>query len=193
MLRFLGTILGLIVLAFLCAVAIFLYRSPDPAYSAEELLNRSRFQRYDALIETLAKKHGVDPMLVKAVIWRESKFQADKIGKDGERGLMQVGELAAKEWVKSQKIETFVLTDLFDAKTNIDAGTWYLKQSIVRWSKKDDPITFALAEYNAGRGRVSHWIEDSNMGKAATAADFRDSISYPGTSKYIDSILSRYE
>jgi peptidoglycan lytic transglycosylase len=193
MLRFLRTFLGLIALAFVSAVAIALYRSPDPAYSVEEWLNSSRFHRYDALIETLAAKHGVDPMLVKAVIWRESKFQADKIGKDGERGLMQVGELAAKEWVKSQKIESFVMADLFDPKTNIDAGTWYLNQSIQRWSKKDDPVTFALAEYNAGRGRVSHWLEDSNVGKVATAADLRDSISFPGTTKYIDSILSRWE
>jgi len=192
MFRFLSKFMFLMVFAAVVAAAILLYRSPDPVYTALETLNFSRYHQYDALIETLGRKHNVDPLLIKAIVWRESSFQADKIGKNGERGLMQVTEPAANDWVKSKKIETFVPTDLFDPKTNIDAGTWYLKQSLVRWSSKDNPLVFALTEYNAGRGRVDRWLGDTNMGARATASDLRSATKFESTRRYVDDILARY-
>jgi soluble lytic murein transglycosylase len=181
------------VVAALAAAGILLYRSPDPLYTAQETLSFSRFHSYDSLIDRVARKHGVDPLLVKAVIWRESSFDAKKVGKDGERGLMQVMPAAANDWVKAKKIETFVPTDLFDPKTNIDAGTWYLKQALQRYGSKDDPLTFALTEYNAGRTRVDRWIADSNMGSHATASDLRGAMKIESTRRYVDAILARYK
>ncbi len=191
MLRALWRFITIIILAGLVGAALVLVLSPNPRLTVQEWQTYPNNDRYDELIVELAQKYEVDPMLVKAIVWRESSFQKDKVGKDGERGLMQVTEGAAKEWVKAEKVENFVPTDLFDAKTNIDAGTFYLKKSLDRWKTKDDPLTFALAEYNAGHGRVQHWIEDSNMGKAATASDLLDTISFPGTKNYIEAIVSR--
>ncbi|MEA3189174.1 MAG: soluble lytic murein transglycosylase, partial [Chthoniobacter sp.] len=95
-------------------------------------------------------------------------------------------------WAKQNKIETFVPTDLFAPKTNLEAGTWYLKQALQRWAQKDDPMVFALAEYNAGLRRVDKWVGDSNMGQRATGADLHDNIGFPMTKNYVDSILARY-
>ncbi len=192
MFRFAVKFVLVIALAAACAAGFVLNRSKDPVYTAQEWLNVMRFSRYDPLIENAGRKHGVDPMLIKAVIWRESSFHPDMVGKDGERGLMQVTVPAAEDWVKAKKIETFVPRDLFDPKTNIEVGTWYLKQSLQRWSSKEDPLPFALAEYNAGRRRVEKWIEDSNMGDKATADDLRQSISFPSTRNYIEAIVARY-
>ncbi|MEI8340043.1 MAG: lytic transglycosylase domain-containing protein [Verrucomicrobiota bacterium] len=183
----------MLIAAALVAVGILLYRSPDPLYTAQETISFSRFHRYDALIESLARKHAIDPLLVKAVVWRESSFDAKKVGKDGERGLMQVMPDAANDWVRAKKIETFVMTDLFDPKTNIDAGTWYLKQALQRYNSKDDPLTFALTEYNAGRTRVDRWIADSNMGSRATASDLRGAMKIESTRRYVDTIIDRYK
>lgn len=174
------------------AAAIVLSRSHDPLYCVQEWVFYKRFHRYDELITQAGGKYRVDPMLIKAVVWRESSFHPEKVGKSGERGLMQLMPAAAGEWAKAEKIQTFRLPDLHSPKTNIEAGTWYLKQALDRWTSKDDPVPFALAEYNAGRKRVDRWIRESNMGKGASAKDLVGSISFPGTRNYVEDITGRY-
>src|SRR6266446_604905 len=64
--------------------------SGDPIYTFYEWMSPARFQHYDRLIRSVAVEHQLDPMLVKAVVWRESRFDPEKHGSRGERGLMQV-------------------------------------------------------------------------------------------------------
>ena len=192
MARFLIRLALAIALAAIVAAGVVLWTSPDPTYRMQTWLGGSRYARYDGLIADLARKRGVDPLLIKAIVWRESAFQTEKVGTSGERGLMQVGEAAARDWAQAMKIETFVPTDLFDPKTNIDAGSWYFKKALDRWKQKADPIPFALAEYNAGHGRMERWIAASGRGDEATAADLLSAIDFPSTRKYIDDITARY-
>ncbi len=193
MFRFLSRTISVLLLSAMAAGGLVLWRSHDPLYTVQEWLNFSRFSRYDAIIAQVGRKQRVDPMLIKAVIWRESSFHPDKVGKNGERGLMQVTEAAAKDWARIQKDDTFVVNELFDPRKNIEVGTWYLKQALQRWSAKDDPIPFALAEYNAGKKRVDRWIDQTNMGEKTSADDLRESISFKSTRGYVDSILGRYK
>ena len=193
MFGFLGKLIAVILLAAAAAAGIVLWRSADSLYTIQEWLNYSRFRRYDRIIAEVGRKRQIDPMLIKAIIWRESSFHPEKIGKNGERGLMQVNAAAARDWAKSQRQEDFTESDLFNPRTNIEAGTWYLKQALQRWSAKDDPIPFALAEYNAGLTRVDRWIGQTNMGGKATADDLRESIPYRSTRSYIETILHRYK
>jgi soluble lytic murein transglycosylase len=192
MVRFLKHLVLALLLAVPTAVAVVLLKAPDPTYRLQSWLAGSRYTEYDQLINDLSRKHGVDPLLIKAIAWRESAFQNEKVGTSGERGLMQVSEIAASDWVRAMKIETFVPTDLFDPKTNLDAGSWYFKKALDRWKDKADPIPFALAEYNAGHARVERWITDSGRGTGATAADLIHAIDFPSTRKYIEDITSRY-
>ena len=62
-------------------------------------------------------------------------------------------------WAKANKIEDFNDDKLYDPETNIRVGTWYLNRSIKRWSQTDDPVTFALAEYNAGHSNALKWVD----------------------------------
>ncbi len=192
MVRLFQRLLLVLLLAASTAAGVVLWNSPDPAYTAQSWLAGSRYSRYDGLIFDVARKHSLDPLLVKAIAWRESAFHPDKIGTVGERGLMQVGEAAAQDWARAEKIETFVPTDLFDAKTNLEAGTWYFKKALDRWKQKDDPVPFALAEYNAGRVRVDRWIAETKRGDAANADDLLTAIDFPTTRKYIESITARH-
>lgn len=191
MIRFFQKVVFLVVFAALTAVGLLLWTSPDPLYKLQSWLALGRYSACDALIADAAEKRGLDPLLVKAIVWRESAFDPTKTGTSGERGLMQVGEAAAQDWAKAEKIETFVKTDLFDAKTNLDVGTWYLKKSLDRWKEKGNPVPFALAEYNAGRSRVDRWIEATGRGEAATANDLLRVMTFPTTRKYIDDITAR--
>ncbi|MDX2080958.1 MAG: lytic transglycosylase domain-containing protein [Terrimicrobiaceae bacterium] len=184
-----GLLLGVLVVA---GVAGVYWVGRSGSYEWQELVNRERYGRYDGLIAQAAKRHGVSPALVKAVIWRESKFQPRMTGSDGERGLMQITEAAAADWAQAEKIETFVPVDLFDPKVNIEAGTWYLARAMRHWSAKDDPVPFALAEYNAGRQRVKRWETMGEAEREFGAEELRRVMDFPTTRRYIADIVERY-
>ena len=60
---------------------------------------KEQFERsQDAAIQAAAQRYGVEPALIKAVVWRESKFHAEARGRAGEIGLMQLREETAQEW-----------------------------------------------------------------------------------------------
>jgi soluble lytic murein transglycosylase len=192
MTRGIRRLIWILLLAAALAAAWVLWRSNDPLYRAQEWMHGDRYRRWDRLIHEAASEYGVDPMLIKAVIWRESEFVPDKAGSRGERGLMQVTEGAASDWARVNGVANFASSQLYDPRTNIRVGAWYLRQAMDRWSERDDPVPFALAEYNAGKSRVDRWIVDTNMGATAKADDLRESITFPTTRAYVEAILARY-
>jgi soluble lytic murein transglycosylase len=142
----------------------------------------------DPLIIQVAHESGVDPFLIRALIWRESKFDPQTHGAADERGLMQVTPEVGQMWAKAAKIPNFQPDDLYDPATNIRAGTWYLSRAIRRWSQTDDPVTFALAEYNAGPSNAVRWVDATNPQDHVA---FMDKITYPSTRNYVEAILTQ--
>jgi len=184
----------LIICALLAGATGMVYlsaRSGDPMYTLLEWISPARFQQHDVLIRSIATEHQIDPMLVKAVVWRESRFDAQKFGTAGERGLMQVSERAAQEWAKENRVENFRVEELFDPKINLEAGTWYLRRAVQHWENQSDPIPFALAEYNAGASRAQRWAGGEDA--VIPPNTFRENIDFPGTRKYVDSIIARFD
>lgn len=173
--------------AALTALAL---RSGDPFYTVFEWMSPARFHQYDTLIIKAANKHQLDPMLVKALVWRESRFDPKKFGGAGERGLMQVSETAAKEWAKEERVANFQVEELFDPEKNLAAGAWYLQRALQHWQIEPDPLPFALAEYNAGASRAKRWAGGEAVVMSGDA--FREKIDFPGTRGYVDKILDRY-
>lgn len=144
----------------------------------------------DPVILAAAGRYGVEPALVKAVVWRESRFNPRARGKAGEIGLMQVGELAAREWADAERIQFFVHSQLFDPAKNTLAGTWYLRKLLDRYAGTDNPLPYALADYNAGRANVLKWAQ----GPAATnSALFIERIGFPSTKLYVNAVIARFE
>lgn len=191
MIRFFLKLVLCLFIAGAVALAWLALRSNDPVYTIYEWISPARFQQYDALIRTVAAEHQLDPMLVKAVVWRESWFDPQKYGSAGERGLMQVSEKAAGEWARETHVSDFRVEDLFDPKTNLEAGSWYLHRAMQRWKNADDPVPFALAEYNAGASRAQRWA--GGEAPTLTGRAFRRQIDFPGTRKYVETIMRRYE
>jgi soluble lytic murein transglycosylase len=179
-------------LALAAGFAYLTIRSGDPVYTFYEWMSPARFHQYDRLIRVVAAEHHLDPMLVKAVVWRESRFDPRKHGSHGERGLMQVSEKAANEWARENKISNFQVEQLFDPKTNLEAGTWYLHRAFDHWEAQSDPIPFALAEYNAGASRAERWSGGNGVADIPVKR-FLHNIDFPATRKYIDSIIERYQ
>ena len=147
-----------------------------------------REHRFDSDIAEAARRYDLDPALVRAVIWQESRFDPGARGRAGELGLMQIRDAAAMEWANAEHIQSFDHADCLDPATNVLAGAFYLKSVSRHYSRADDPIPYALAEYNAGRGNVLKWLNGS---AATNSAAFIGQIGFPGTKAYVLAILDR--
>ena len=169
-----------VILFFVAAVAFIFWREVE------------RERKFFPQIQAAAERYNVDPALVKAVIWRESRFDPRKHGSHGERGLMQVSEKAANEWARENKIAGFQVEQLFDPKTNLEAGSWYLHRAVEHWEHQPEPLPFALAEYNAGASRAQRWSGGNDLADIPVKK-FLQNIDFPGTRKYIESIIDRYQ
>ncbi len=142
----------------------------------------------DIPILAAARRYGVEPALVKAVVWRESRFNPVRRGRAGEIGLMQIRESAAGDWSRAEHLPAFSPDALFDPATNTLAGSWYLQHLLKRYTQTDNPLAYALADYNAGRANVLKW----QHGPALTNSQaFLDQIGFPGTRNYVKSVLQR--
>jgi soluble lytic murein transglycosylase len=144
----------------------------------------------DKNILTASRKYNVDPALIKAVIWRESRFDPHARGSKGEVGLMQIMENTGLEWAGAQSVSLFSKHVLVDASKNIDCGTWYLRKLLGRYQRTDNAIPYALADYNAGRSNALKWMK----GEAATnSAAFIEQIGFPSTQNYVRAVMQRRE
>jgi len=190
--RFTFKLLLCLMLAVGASFGFLALRSGDPLYTLYEWISPARFQQYDRLISAVAIEHHLDPMLVKAVVWRESRFDPQKYGTAGERGLMQVTENAANEWARETKVENFRVEELFDPKKNLEAGSWYLHRALQHWEEQSDPIPFALAEYNAGASRAQRWA-GGNIDSPMSLDEFLTKIDIRGTRNYVDTVIARYQ
>src|SRR5215213_7907805 len=99
----------------------------------------------DLVITRTGRNLGVDPRLIHAVIWQESKYKTEAESHVGAQGLMQLMPAAA---------ERFGCEDRNDAEANVRAGTKYLRWLLKRF---DGNVALALAGYNAGEGNVDKY------------------------------------
>ncbi|HEX5703267.1 MAG TPA: lytic transglycosylase domain-containing protein [Pyrinomonadaceae bacterium] len=99
----------------------------------------------DGYIMESATRHGLDPLLIYSVMHQESSFKQRAISHKGARGLMQLMPGTAAR---------FGVTNIFDPKQNIDAGSRYMKWLLNRF---EGNLSLALAGYNAGEGAVDKY------------------------------------
>ncbi len=147
-----------------------------------------RIHRFDDILRAVAQEYGADERLLHAVIWRESKFNPMAVGRRGEVGLMQITRAAAADWAAAEGRPVPALSELFVPSVNVRAGAWYLQRALQYWtSRTDDPLPYALAEYNAGRANVERWASN-----ALLASQFCRRIEFASTRRYVAAILERY-
>lgn len=101
--------------------------------------------RYDTIIHETARRHDVDPALVKAIVQAESAFDPAAVSRAGARGLMQVLPETASR---------FAITNLSDPRQNLRAGVLYLKHLLGLF---EGDVAMAVAAYNAGPNTVRRY------------------------------------
>ena len=144
-------------------------------------------QGYWQSIVSAARRYGLDPYFVAAIIREESQFRPEALSPAGARGVMQVMP-ATGEWIaRMTGIRNFDRAKLYDADTNITIGTWYLSYLMKRF--KNDPYLVSAA-YNAGPEVVATW---SGAGRGTADRDmFVETIPYRETRGYVKKVLRNY-
>ena len=110
--------------------------------------------RHEDIIRQQAEEKNLDPALIAAVIYAESKFNENARSSADARGLMQVTPETAKAIARESGGVSFVVSDLDDPQINISYGSYHLRALLDQY---DGNLIAALAAYNAGSGNVDAW------------------------------------
>jgi soluble lytic murein transglycosylase len=134
--------------------------------------------RHDDIIRQQAADKDLDPALIAAVIYTESRFR-DQTSHAGARGLMQITPETADRIEELSGGTTFVTEDLADPDINISYGSFYLDHLLDRYEGNE---VAALSAYNAGETRVEEW------GGAGIGLD---EIGFEETRAYVEEVLDK--
>lgn len=137
---------------------------------------------WDTLSEQ-ALDHGLEPLLVAAVIRTESNWRIRAESAPGARGLMQVMPETAREVAGFLGLHDFGVDQLFEPEVNIQIGTYYLA-ALTR--EFDGNVVAALAAYNGGARHVRTWLAE---GRWNGQADAVDDIPFPETREFVRQVL----
>ena len=161
-------LVGLVALAAI-GIAFAVVHHTTPAWYA-----RLRYPlEYRAIVVGHADNYGLDPALLAAVIYRESKFDAGARSSSGAVGLMQLLPSTAKGIALHTGGTRFRVEDLYDPEINVRYGSFYLRRLL----RKYGDVRLALAAYNAGQTNVDRWLAGSGE------------IKFPETRAYVDKVL----
>lgn len=137
--------------------------------------------KHEDIIRQQADAKNLDPSLVAAVIYAESKFR-DQTSAAGAKGLMQITPATARFIARKSGGSAFELRDLGTPQINISYGSFYLRYLLDRYGGNE---TLAIAAYNGGEGNVDRWIVDAGAkGKAFKV----DDIPFAETRAYVDRV-----
>jgi soluble lytic murein transglycosylase len=109
--------------------------------------------RHEDIIRQQAREKDLDPALIAAVIYGESKFR-NQTSSAGAKGLMQILPATADFVARKSGGTEFEHGDLANPQINISYGCWYLRYLLERY---DGNAVAAVAAYNAGHTRVDRW------------------------------------
>ncbi|MFP4016462.1 MAG: lytic transglycosylase domain-containing protein [Halanaerobiales bacterium] len=142
--------------------------------------------QYDNIIIINAEEYSIDPALVAAMIFVESKYITSASSHRGARGLMQIMPDTGF-WIAEQlDISGFSEEMLYDPAINIMFGCWYISNLNQQFNEQ---LLVVLAAYNAGRGNVKKWLENNNwVGRNATL----DDLPFEETRNYIKQVVAVY-
>ena len=138
--------------------------------------------RHEDIIRQQARDKRLDPSLIAAVIYAESKFRY-QTSPAGAKGLMQVTPQTALDIARRSGATNFRVEDLSTPQVNIAYGSYHLRYLLDRYG---DNETLAIAAYNAGEGNVDRWLVRARVADRA----FKSSeIPFAETRTYVKRVM----
>jgi soluble lytic murein transglycosylase len=139
--------------------------------------------QYSTVIRDQAAAKHLDPALVAAVIYAETKFDP-RTSPAGAVGLMQLMPETATFLAKRSGATTFATSDLSTPQVNIAYGSYYLRYLL---NEYHGDTVLALAAYNGGETNVDNWVRSAH----ADGQRFRvGDIPFPETRAYVQRVLT---
>ena len=160
------TLSAVVVLAVAGAAAWVVDAEPDWYLRARYPL------AYAHIVRGHARNHDLDPALLAAVVYVESRFDPNARSEAGAVGLMQLLPTTAKGIAQRTGGTRFVVADLRDPEINVRYGSWYLDYLRDRFGD----TSRALAAYHAGPGNLERW-QRGGLG-----------IAFPETRAYVEEV-----
>jgi soluble lytic murein transglycosylase len=135
------------------------------------------------VIRTQAAQKRLDPALIAAVIYAETKFNP-RASSAGAEGLMQILPETAYFIAHLSGGSRFTASDLATPSINVAYGSYYLRYLLDHY---DGQEMLAVAAYNGGLANVDHWVAQAraNGGRLTIAT-----IPFPETRAYVERVLS---
>jgi peptidoglycan lytic transglycosylase len=135
-----------------------------------------------SIIREQASAKRLDPALIAAVIYAESKFEP-RPSPAGAQGLMQILPATAYYLAHLSGGTRFTVSDLAMPRVNVAYGSYYLRYLLDHYGGDE---MLALAAYNGGQANVDRWLAAANAaGHALTAA----TIPFPETREYVRKVM----
>jgi soluble lytic murein transglycosylase len=135
----------------------------------------------DIIRQQAAEKH-LDPALIAAVIYAESKFDP-RPSSAGAEGLMQLMPQTAEFLARRSGGTRFTPADLGTPQINIEYGSYYLRYLLDQYGGQE---MLAIAAYNAGETNVDRWVAEA---RAAGSPLTVNEIPFPQTRAYVEKVL----
>ena len=134
-----------------------------------------------------ARRHGLDPYLLVALVRQESAFDPRAVSVAQARGLMQLIPSTAKRVARQLRLDRFSTDQLFLPRLNIRLGSQYLADRLAQFNGDVDR---AVASYNAGPDPVNLWLSE---GDYREAAEFVENIPFTETRNYVKILHRNYQ
>jgi soluble lytic murein transglycosylase len=180
-------VIGLILLAVVVAAAAGVAHWAGPLFAGgggPSWYTKTVYPlKYAGAIRAGAARYDLDPALVAAVVYAESKFDEHARSSAGAVGLMQILPDTADQIADQSGGVTFTAGDLENPRINVRYGSYYLRQALDTF---DGDVRAAVASYNAGMGVVGEWVSQAHAdGHGLRLKD----IPYPETRAYVQKVL----
>ena len=133
-----------------------------------------------------ARRHGLDPYLLVALVRQESAFDPRAVSSAQARGLMQLIPPTARRVARQLQLDRFSIDQLFLPQLNIRLGSQYLADRLAQFEGNVDQ---AVASYNAGPDPVNLWLSE---GDYREAAEFVENIPFTETRNYVKILHRNY-
>jgi soluble lytic murein transglycosylase len=134
--------------------------------------------RHQDIIRQQAREKHLDPALIAAVIYAETKFDA-RTSAAGAEGLMQILPQTAQFLARRSRVTTFTTADLATPQVNIAYGSYYLRFLLDHYGGRE---MLAVAAYNGGEANVDRWVSRARADGHTLSVD---DIPFPETRAYV--------
>ena len=154
-----------------------------------EIEKKAYPREYLEEITLASEEFGVPEYIILSVIKTESNFEKTAVSSAPAYGLMQLTE-ETYFWIGNDMLrENPSAFDIYDPKTNIRYGTYYLSFLYRKYGSWDT----AFAAYNAGPGNVNEWLTDSEISDGngnLVNIPFKETRNYV---KKVNAAIEKYE